>query len=149
MSPAVKFFYCPVSGIHSNAFAAVGDGLFMTMSYITYAEKLKDPRWQKMRLQVLEMNDWTCQYCGDKEKTLHAHHICYNNVTRNPWDVDIYALLCLCENCHKVEHLKNLTPLEKELISELQMMAQMKDGKDELLNLYMRTFNEIILKHKG
>lgn len=28
----------------------------------TYAEKLKDPRWQKRRLEIFERDDWTCQF---------------------------------------------------------------------------------------
>ena len=31
-----------------------------------YSEKLKDPRWQKKRLEILERDNFRCQYCGDK-----------------------------------------------------------------------------------
>ena len=39
------------------------------MSSPTYKQKLKDPRWQKKRLKVLERDDWKCTRletdCGD------------------------------------------------------------------------------------
>lgn len=68
-----------------------------------YAEKLKDPRWQKKRLEVLNDRDWSCELCHDKESTLHVHHKRYEKGFE-PWeyDLDIYAVLC--ENCHLEEH---------------------------------------------
>ncbi len=119
------------------------------MAYIPYAEKLKDPRWQKCRLEVLDRNNWTCQYCNDTKATLHVHHLCYNSVTRDPWDVDTYALLCICEVCHKVEHLKDLTELESAIISQIQITAMCFSGTSELYNIFVRGINELILKHKG
>ena len=35
-----------------------------------YSQKLKDPRWQKKRLQILERDEWNCQICHDNESTL-------------------------------------------------------------------------------
>lgn len=32
-----------------------------------YAEKLRDPRWQKLRLQVMERDEWMCEICYDHE----------------------------------------------------------------------------------
>lgn len=40
----------------------------------SYSEKLKDPRWQKKRLEVMESNEFCCEMCGDNESTLHVHH---------------------------------------------------------------------------
>jgi hypothetical protein len=34
-----------------------------------YSDKLKNPKWQKIRLQVLERDEWCCQYCFDGEST--------------------------------------------------------------------------------
>lgn len=64
---------------------------------MNYAEKLKDPRWQKKRLEVFQRDDFTCRYCQDKNTTLHVHHMEYAG---NPWDVDINKLITLCEDCH-------------------------------------------------
>ncbi len=35
-----------------------------------YLEKLKDPRWQKKRLAVMERAGWKCQCCSETKKTL-------------------------------------------------------------------------------
>ena len=71
---------------------------------MTYSERLKDPRWQKKRLKILDRDKWTCQKCGDKETTLHVHHLKYN---KNPWDGNYKDLVTLCKDCHTaVEHFK-------------------------------------------
>jgi len=65
----------------------------------TYSEKLKDPRWQKKRLQILERDKFRCQICGNSEKTLHVHHIVYLD-NHDPWDYKNYLLITICEECH-------------------------------------------------
>lgn len=67
-----------------------------------YADKLKDPRWQKKRLEILERDEWTCRKCGDTKKTLNVHHMRYIP-GREPWDIDSRLLLTLCESCHEEE----------------------------------------------
>lgn len=32
---------------------------------MTYSQKLRDPRWQKKRLEILERDSFTCQHCHD------------------------------------------------------------------------------------
>lgn len=64
----------------------------------SYSEKLKDPRWQKKRLEILERDDFTCQRCFAKDKTLQIHHWKY---AREPWDVENGYLITLCEDCHE------------------------------------------------
>lgn len=63
----------------------------------SYSEKLKDPRWQKLRLQVMERDGFACQLCFSTEKTLHIHHLTYR---RNPWQSELSELITLCEDCH-------------------------------------------------
>jgi len=63
-----------------------------------YSDKLKDPRWQRRRLEVLSRDDFQCQCCGDKEATLHVHHKQYHG---NPWDAHMDSLETLCEVCHE------------------------------------------------
>lgn len=107
---------------------------------MTYAEKLKDPRWQKRRLEVLSSTDFTCDWCGETHKTLHVHHFCYE-AGRNPWDSPDTDLAPLCEDCHFIEHYKQFTPLEKELIDDIGILLSLKDK--ELL----RRMNAIIISH--
>lgn len=67
-----------------------------------YAKKLKDPRWQKKRLKILERDEWTCQACFQNESTLVVHHRVYLANTE-PWDYPDDLLVTLCENCHEAE----------------------------------------------
>lgn len=68
----------------------------------TYAEKLKDPRWQRRRLEILNRDNFTYQKCGDKENTLHIHHRWYK-FGKEPWDYPDEILVTLCEKCHEDE----------------------------------------------
>ena len=70
----------------------------------TYAEKLKDPRWQKMRLKVLERDEWECKICGSGDITLHVHHR-YYKPNAEPWDYPLESLDTLCADCHEEETL--------------------------------------------
>lgn len=69
----------------------------------TYSEKLKDPRWQRKRLEVMERDGFECSQCGDSGTTLAVHHT-YYITGRNPWEYPIWSLQTLCENCHKDNH---------------------------------------------
>lgn len=66
-----------------------------------YSELLKDPRWQKKRLEIFQRDDFTCQECFSTNKTLHVHHIKY--VGDFPWETPDLYLLTLCEDCHRLE----------------------------------------------
>jgi len=66
----------------------------------TYFEKLKDPRWQKVRLSVLQRDSWTCQHCGDTESELHVHHGVYKFGVE-PWDYPLQYLRTYCKPCHE------------------------------------------------
>lgn len=66
---------------------------------MTYSEKLKDPRWQKKRLEIMELDGWQCRQCGRDDKTLHTHHIFYVR-GRQPWEYPNQAFICLCDDCH-------------------------------------------------
>jgi hypothetical protein len=73
------------------------------MAKKSYSEKLKDPRWQKKRLEILQRDGFNCCICGDENSTLHVHHRYYIN-GRDPWDYDDNILTTLCDGCHTFEH---------------------------------------------
>lgn len=66
----------------------------------SYSEKLKDPRWQKKRLEVMQRDGFKCTRCNCDTQTLHVHHIRYIE-GREPWDYEIIDLTTLCEDCHE------------------------------------------------
>lgn len=65
----------------------------------TYAQKLKDPRWQKRRLEILQRDHYTCRECKAQHKTLHVHHCSYAPQLE-PWEYSDNDLITLCEDCH-------------------------------------------------
>lgn len=68
--------------------------------YKPYSERLKDPRWQRKRFEILQRDDFTCVVCGDKNNTLHVHHGYYERGLE-PWEYDSSTLWTLCECCHE------------------------------------------------
>lgn len=68
-------------------------------AYVSYSEKLRDPRWQKMRLEVMQRDKFACRVCYNTEKTLNVHHRFYCKGAA-PWEYELSALVTLCEDCH-------------------------------------------------
>lgn len=66
---------------------------------MTYADKLKDPRWQKKRLEILSRDGFSCKDCYNDKKTLHVHHLNYI-YGKEPWDYPNEYFTTLCEDCH-------------------------------------------------
>lgn len=66
---------------------------------MTYAQKLRDPRWQKRRLEILQRDGFKCCVCGDTEKELHVHHKHYQKGFL-PWQYEDDMLISLCFSCH-------------------------------------------------
>jgi hypothetical protein len=92
---------------------------------LSYNEKLKDPRWQKRRLEILNRDEWFCQSCGNKERTLHVHHRLYSYNTE-PWDYPDSNLVTLCHICHDKEDKMD------EVLKELCLFLKSKFLVDEV-----------------
>jgi hypothetical protein len=76
----------------------------------TYSELLRDPRWQKKRLEIMKRDDFQCQRCKATEKPLNVHHKKYLR-NRKPWEYSDELLITFCEDCHKAQHPeKTITP---------------------------------------
>jgi hypothetical protein len=69
----------------------------------TYSEKLRDPRWQRRRLEIMSKANFRCEKCFANDITLNVHHVIYRTGA-DPWDYPDEDLACLCEPCHEREH---------------------------------------------
>lgn len=69
---------------------------------MNYKEQLRNPNWQKKRLMIMERDNFTCRYCGSKDKTLNVHHFYYLD-GKAVWNYPDSALITLCEDCHEKE----------------------------------------------
>jgi 5-methylcytosine-specific restriction endonuclease McrA len=87
-----------------------------------YSEKLRSPKWQKKRLDIMSRDNWRCRLCGNTEETLVVHHSVYEK-GREPWDYGSNQLISLCETCHKKHH-------ETEITGE--------DAEERILKKYMK-----------
>ena len=67
---------------------------------MTYSQKLREPRWQRKRLEILSRDNWTCKFCYSTEKNLQVHHVVYRKI--DPWDYPDYLYQTLCEDCHAI-----------------------------------------------
>lgn len=67
-----------------------------------YRELLKDGRWQRKRLEIMQRDDFKCRECGTTND-LNVHHIRYID-GRMPWEYDNGDLVTLCGKCHKELH---------------------------------------------
>lgn len=83
-----------------------------------YKEQIKSPLWQKRRLEILSRDNFTCQICGCKDKTLHVHHLVYEK-GKMIWEYPNHQLITLCEECHEYEHYYSGTVYE--IIGNLRM----------------------------
>ena len=89
---------------------------------MTYSEKLRDPRWQKMRLMVFERDGWKCRDCRADDQTLHVHHCVYKG---DPWEANPDQLLTLCDRCHSER--QNVEQSCRDSIGKLSSVLSMND----------------------
>jgi hypothetical protein len=69
-----------------------------------YRDLLQDPRWQKVRLEVFNRDNWSCLLCNSKDKTLVVHHEKYEG--SSPWETSKDYLSTVCTQCHGILHKK-------------------------------------------
>lgn len=80
-------------------------------------EKYKHPKWQEMRLRVMEREEFTCQKCFSKTNTLNVHHSYYEK-GKDPWEYPEESLYCWCDECHDVHH-----EWKKKIDSEMSKLS--------------------------
>lgn len=69
-----------------------------------YTEQYNSPKWQKKRLEILELHNFKCDECDNKEeKQLHVHHRFYLK-DRKVWEYDNDVFQVLCETHHTKVH---------------------------------------------
>jgi 5-methylcytosine-specific restriction endonuclease McrA len=81
-----------------------------------YQEGLEDPRWKRLRINVLIRDKQRCKICGAHEN-LQIHHRQYhrNKLTgewSHPWEYHPFFLLTVCSSCHSKGHQKFSIPIK-------------------------------------
>lgn len=86
-----------------------------------------DPRWQKVRLEIMDRDKFTCRCCGDAESELQVHHLAYAKGKRI-WDAPPSDLLTLCRNCHELVEMY-VTLMRRHAP---RLISARRAGKDDL-----------------
>lgn len=73
----------------------------------SYSAKLRDPRWQRKRLELLHSARWKCDECSSEERELNVHHYWYES-GKDPWDYPRKCYAVLCDICHNAWHASKL-----------------------------------------
>lgn len=97
----------------------------------TYWELLKDPRWQRMRLEVMQRANFQCESCGRGNVTLHVHHTYYEK-GHKPWEYDNAALRVLCEECHSC--------IEANIQEVRKLIGKLEDFEIAHIAAYIRAY---------
>ena len=79
-----------------------------------YHQLLKDGRWQRRRLEIMQRDDFKCTKCGTTND-LNVHHLRYIE-GRKPWEYENADLVTLCGDCHKATHEE----MERERQEEIE-----------------------------
>lgn len=104
-----------------------------------YSDLLKDPRWQKKRLEIFNRDKYTCQLCSDKNTTLVVHHKRYIP-GHSPWEYKKTDLITYCECCHAfVERNKKIKGLNFDDVKALYINS----GRTWSARIYR--YNEIAM----
>jgi hypothetical protein len=101
---------------------------------MSYSDLLKDPRWQRKRLEILNRSGFSCEECGDTTETLNVHHKRYRKGAK-PWEYSDCELTALCEGCHEGRHSTEdkLESLAKSLTSD-ELCAVLEYAKSLIAN---------------
>ena len=117
----------------------------------SYQEKLKDPRWQRKRLEIMQRDGFKCRSCGCDDETLHVHHWRYAG---EPWEGDDKDKTTVCETCHDRIHLENgiAKALDdfrsgisdtKKLVQQFRLIAKflqrMTEGTNQNIEIYRQS----------
>lgn len=88
---------------------------------MNYIDQLKNPKWQKKRLEVFSRDNFSCAHCSNEEETLHVHHKKYLK-NKMAWESPLEDLVTVCESCHKKLH----SPGQLQSIEEMWIEAEIE-----------------------
>ena len=97
-----------------------------------YHQLLKDGRWQRRRLDIMQRDDFKCRDCGTTDN-LNVHHIRYL-AGRKPWEYDDCDLITLCGKCHKKWHeeIDGCTTIVRSTCESCAFQSGCKAGDDNI-----------------
>jgi 5-methylcytosine-specific restriction endonuclease McrA len=82
-----------------------------------YQGSLEDPRWKRLRLQILDRDQHHCKICGNPSN-LQVHHRQYHRRKTtgewlNSWEYHPFFLITVCNSCHFNGHQQFPIPIKE------------------------------------
>ena len=90
-----------------------------------YSKRLKDPRWQRKRLEVMERDKWTCVDTLESDDPLQVHHCWY--AKGGPWETPNKYLITVTEDAHNERH-----KIESDIKKTLGLILANLSASDEV-----------------
>jgi len=122
---------------------------------MSYSDDLKNPLWQRKRLEIMDRDQFQCQCCFNKTRTLTVHHKWYKSELK-PWEYEDDCYITMCELCHKEFHLKIGAVLSSLFNNETDIFifkerlfwAVMKNGDNTLKQLNSMLVSMIVTEEE-
>lgn len=90
----------------------------MAATITPYVAALRDPRWQRKRLEIMERDGFRCRECKTNDVELQVHHKRYKRNAK-PWEHEDSIMVTLCRPCH--ERITELHDRAKFLLGEMNL----------------------------
>ncbi len=103
------------------------------MSNPSYSKLLRDPRWQRRRLEIQDRDKWACRRCSSTTKTFNVHHLYYESGMK-PWEYPEWSLVTLCEDCHADEE-RFKTQADWNLVASFRRLGAHNSNMDKLAQM--------------
>lgn len=100
----------------------------------SYADKLKNPLWQKKRLEILDRDNFKCVHCESQDRELHVH-LKYD-FKKEIWELDNDCYETVCKLCH--EQITDVNNRFKNAISDLDISE--KEFVIDLIRIHREYF---------
>lgn len=91
-----------------------------------------DPKWQQLRLLVMNRDNFSCVLCGSKDKTFNVHHKVYKKGYK-VFQYNLKDLVTLCDQCHDKHH-KQEGSLNKKISGAFEYLLWDNRNKSVLMS---------------
>ena len=97
---------------------------------VSLSNKLDKKEWDKIRHEVYQEADYTCEICGQINETLYAHERwVFRKTSRTTGLQRLAGLVCLCKTCHDCTHLgRSIEVYDKGYVEGLMRHMEKVNG---------------------
>ncbi|MBA3532048.1 MAG: HNH endonuclease [Ardenticatenales bacterium] len=107
----------------------------ITNPSLWYPQRPPEAQWKRIRLAVMERDDWSCAACGHRaKKWMNTHHL------EDSGDHRLENLVPLCVACHTVMHvgrslMEKIVEVWQSEMSQVDIVRRTREGIKQGLSL--------------